>query len=73
MRRALQSRKFLALLGAVITTTGIQYLGLSEETALKVSDGIVKMVMMYLGLQGGVDIAERVSLKPKAKPKKPKR
>ena len=71
MKKFFESRKAIAFMIGVTTTVGVQYLGLSEETATKLAEGIVKMVMMYLGLQGTVDIAERVAAK--VKPKKPNR
>ncbi len=64
MREFFKSKKATAFMIGVITTVGVQYGGFSEDTATKIGEGIVKMVLMYLGLQGGTDMVKANAEKP---------
>ena len=64
MREFLKSKKATAFMIGVIVTVGVQYGGLTEETATKIGEGIIKMVLMYLGLQGGTDMVKANKEKP---------
>ena len=65
MKEFFKSKKATAFMVGVIVTVAVQYGGLSEETATKIGEGIVKMVLMYLGLQGGTDMVKANAEKPK--------
>lgn len=66
----LKSKKATGFIIGVVVVVGVQYAGLSEETATKIGEGIVKMVLMYLGLQGGTDMVKASKEKPAPKRKK---
>ena len=58
IKKCLASRKVKATLIGIISSVGVQYLGLPQDVAILLAQFILALVMIYVGGQSAVDVAK---------------